>query len=61
MFITEYIGLPMGHAGIDFVDITTERDTQLFLDPCLIERCCDPLSQDAAASISDFVSSSPNL
>lgn len=54
MFITEYIGLPMGHAGIDFVDITTERDTQLFLDPCLIERCCDPLSQDAAASISDF-------
>ena len=54
MFITEYIGRPMGHAGLDFVDITTSHDTRLFLDPCLIERCSDSLSRDAAALFSDF-------
>lgn len=54
MHITDYLGLPRGHAAISFVDITTERDTRLFLDPCLIERGDDDLSRQATALIEDY-------
>lgn len=54
LHITNYLGLPKGHAAIPFIDITTRRDTKLFLDPCLIERCDDDLSRQAAALIMDY-------
>ena len=54
MFITEYLGLPQGHSDIDFVDINTSDDTELFIDPCLIELGEDQLSREAATLISDF-------
>lgn len=54
MRITTYFGLPQGHATIPFVDIRTDDDTRLFIDPCLIERCTDPLSYKAAAIMANF-------
>lgn len=54
MRISTYLGAPEGHANIDFVDITTTDDTELFIDPCLIECCRDPLSLEAAETIADF-------
>lgn len=54
LHITEHLGLPPGHMSIDFVDIATNDDTQLFIDPCLIERSKDSLSQQATDLISDF-------
>ncbi len=54
MFITEYLDIPKGHKNIDFVDIKTSADTQLFIDPCLVERGRDKMSQQAAVLISDF-------
>lgn len=54
MHITEFLSLPKGHAHIDFVDITTDDDTELFIDPCLIELDESPLGIEAAGLISDF-------
>ena len=54
MHITSYLGLPLGHGLIPFVDVTTSRDSQLFLDPCLIERGIDTFSEQASALIADF-------
>lgn len=54
MHITDYLGIPKGHSYIDFVDVTTDSDTQLFIDPCLIERGKDQLSRRAAALISSY-------
>lgn len=54
MHITSYLGIPFGHALISFVDVTTSSDSQLFLDPCLIERGTDMLSKHASALIADF-------
>ena len=54
MTITEFIGIPQGHRGIDFVDIDTAKDTLLFIDPCLIDRGEDELSKGASSLISDF-------
>lgn len=48
MYVTTYLRIPKGHEDIDFVDITTDADTELFIDPCLIERGRDPLSREAA-------------
>ena len=54
MFISEYLGIPKGHMAIDFVDITTDDDTRLFIDPCLIERSSDALSRAAASLMASF-------
>jgi len=54
MFITDFLGLPKGHAGIAFVDVRTDDDTTLFIDPCLIELADDKLSREAATLIADF-------
>ena len=54
MYVTTYLRIPKGHEDIDFVDITTDADTELFIDPCLIERGRDPLSREAAEIIVDF-------
>ena len=54
MHISSYLGIPRGHQNFPFVDVTTRKDTQLFLDPCLIERSSDDLSKYATTFISDF-------
>ncbi len=54
MFITEYFGIPMGHSAIDFVDIRTDSDTELFIDPCLIELGTDVRSRYACSIFHDF-------
>ena len=54
MYISKYLGIPKGHQTIDFVDITTDDDTRLFIDPCLIERSHDTLSRAAAHLMADF-------
>lgn len=54
MYISAHLGLPLGHFHFLFVDVTTRKDTRLFLDPCLIERSQDDLSKYAAALIFDF-------
>lgn len=55
MRITNYLGIPEGHTAIEFVDVTTDDDTELFIDPCLIEQSQDPLNQRAAMIIADYV------
>lgn len=54
MFITDYLGLPRGHSDIDFVDVQINDDTELFIDPCLIELADDSLSIEAATLIANF-------
>lgn len=56
MYISDYFGIPKGHASIPFVDIRTNCDTKLFIDPCLIERCSpnDYYSAEAQRLITDF-------
>lgn len=54
MFITEYLELPKGHSAIEFVDVNTNGDTMLFIDPCMIELGSDKFSYEAAALIADF-------
>ena len=54
MFLTKYLDLPMGHRNIDFVDIRTDSDTELFIDPCLIELGLDSRSRYANRLICDF-------
>lgn len=54
MFITDYLGLSRGHFGVDFVDIQTDDDTELFIDPCLIELGEDDRSIEATSIIMDF-------
>ena len=44
----------MGHANLDFVDIRTDTDTKLFIDPCLIELGTDQRSQQAYRLFNDF-------
>ena len=53
--ISKRLGLNVsGHKDIDFVDINLDRDTRLFLDPCLIECGKDALSQACNATIADY-------
>lgn len=54
MFITESLGLSKGHSGISFLDVRTDDDTELFIDPCLIALGKDDRSIDAKNIISDF-------
>lgn len=54
MFITNYLGLPAGHAGIAFVDVRTDDDTRLFIDPCMIMLGDDRLSHMAMTRIIDY-------
>lgn len=54
MNVSSYLRIPQGHSSLDFVDITTDDDTELFIDPCLIELGRDTFSQEAARTIADF-------
>lgn len=37
MHVSEELKLPKGHENFDFVDVVTDDDTKLFIDPCLVE------------------------
>ena len=53
--ISKKLGLKIsGHKDIDFIDVNHQRDTKLFLDPCLIECCDDDFSAQCNNTIADF-------
>lgn len=54
MRISKYFGLKRGHVHLEFVDIDTGRDTQLFIDPCLIETGTTLFCQSAAQVMDDY-------
>lgn len=37
MRVSDFFNLKKGHNNFDFVDILTDADTELFIDPCLME------------------------
>lgn len=54
MHISEPFHLLKGHHGIDFVDIKLNGDTQLFIDPCLIEVGNSQFCREANATMKDY-------
>lgn len=61
MKISEYFKLPAGHSNFDFVDIDTTYDTELFIDPCLIETIDDTFCKKCQDVINDYFDSFYNL
>lgn len=57
MNISNYFNLPRGHSNFDFVDINTDYDTELFIDPCLIEIINTPFSYEAMYTLNDYFDS----
>lgn len=55
MNISNYFNLPRGHSNFDFVDINTDYDTELFIDPCLIEIINTPFSYEAMYTLNDYL------
>lgn len=55
MNISNYFNLPRGHSNFDFVDINTDYDTELFIDPCLIEIINTPFSYEAMYILTAFM------
>lgn len=55
MFISEIFNLPKGHKDLDFVDIKFPGDTQLFIDPCLIEVGNSEFCKSANITVQDFI------
>lgn len=54
MRISECLKQKMGHANLEYVDIDTNRDTTLFIDPCLIEVGKSSFCIDAARVMKDY-------
>ena len=54
MKISELFGLNKTQFELDFVDIDTERDTPLFLDPYYISKCDFPFAVSAYESIKTY-------
>lgn len=54
MHVTDFLGIPKGHHNLQFVDVTNNLDTKVFIDPCLIERGEDNLSMRAATKIAAY-------
>lgn len=54
MNITDFLKIQHGHMHISFVDINTDSDLKLFLDPTLIKLGGDECSKRAARLIDDF-------
>lgn len=57
MHISDCFGLPHGHGRFNFVDTTSAKDTELFIDPCLIEVGTTPFCQTAIITMSDYFDS----
>lgn len=55
MHFSEKIGLNIvGHQDIDFVDINLDTDTELYIDPTLIDGLSIPWCKSASVVINDF-------
>jgi hypothetical protein len=55
MFITQLLGIPTsGHFNYDFVDVRIDADTQLFIDPCLLEVASDEWSRTASLTMQSY-------
>ena len=54
MRITECFNQEKGHVNLEFVDIDANRDTTLFIDPCLIEVGTSSFCVDAANVMKDY-------
>lgn len=53
--LSDLLGLNIsGHADIDFVDVDTSTDTELFVDPCLIKISDDTMCVNAQRTIDSF-------
>lgn len=61
MKISEYFKLPTGHCNFEFVDIDTSSDTELFIDPCLIETANDVFCKKCQEVINDYFDNFYNL
>lgn len=67
-YLSMEFGLPIsGHKDLGFIDVASNDDTSLFLDPCLIEtqsdmfsRCCQRVIRDYIATLYDVARFSPN-
>lgn len=57
MRISEYFNLPQGHNNFDFIDIETSTDTELFIDPCLIESGQSEFCREAMITLNDYFDS----
>jgi hypothetical protein len=54
MRISKKFGLQKSQYELDFIDIDTEGDTPLFIDPYFLASREDPLSVDASRTIRNF-------
>lgn len=54
MYITDYLGIPKGHAKIAFVDCSLDSDNRFFIDPMLIELSSDPWCMKSTCTIKIF-------
>jgi hypothetical protein len=61
--ISQYFGLNKSQFELDFVDVATETDTKLFVDPFALSLRTDPWGRDAHAlgSMPFRVESSPSM
>lgn len=61
MRISDFFNLSTGHVNFDFIDIDTNKDTELFIDPCLIETEKTPFCKKAKLTLDSFFYSFFNL
>ena len=54
MKVSEIFQLEKTQYELDFVDIDTERDTRLFLDPYFISKCDFPFARNAHDTIRSY-------
>lgn len=54
MYISSYFNLEKGHCNFEFVDINITTDTELFIDPCLIEVNSSRFCKAANETIQDY-------
>lgn len=57
MRISDYFNVKSGHSNFDFVDILTDDDTELFIDPCLIEVGITDFCVSANKTLQDYFDS----
>lgn len=57
MYISDYFNLEKGHSNFDFVDINITADTELFIDPCLIEVNNSNFCNKADETVQDYFNS----
>lgn len=61
MRVSEFFKLPKGHNNFEFVDVDTSKDTELFIDPCLIESNHNSFCKNAMITLNDYFDSFYNL